>query len=604
MPVVGVPIHRLRRLLKRQVSRDELDEALKHLGCDVEGFATLSRFQCRNCGFVIEKTETEATPAGCDDCGTDFSTRPELLVGLESVEVIRLDLLPVRPDMFDVGGLARTLRAYLGVQPGLMPYTLAAPTIKVEVKPGLDESDCFRPCIVCAVIRNVSFDNDSLKEIMRLQENLHWALGRDRKRASIGIYDLKGLSSSMVYRPVDPEEVSFTPLGWGHSGTPKEILEHHVKGMAFAHLLDGFSRYPLLTDDRGQVLSLPPIINSEETRVSLDTRDLFVDVTGPRQETVEKALNIIVTSTLEAFENARAEQVEIIDPNGRRHLTPDLTPQMMTLDLGETQRLLGVDLTTATAVEALGRMGHGVEQSTGSELDVAIPAYRPDFLHQRDLMEDIAIGYGYHRINRVLVPTMTVGNAVPEAEYAAIARTALAGLGSIEVMTLILGNEESQFGVFGLETPADAALIRNPISTEQTLMRTWLLPGLLQTLSRNTSRELPQHVFEVGDVVLVDESAETRTRDVKKAALALTGSGIGFADIRSMMDSLLLELGGRFQIRAASRPYYLQGRAAELVDQHGTVRGEFGEIHPLVLERFSLVHPVAAGELFLVRQTS
>jgi phenylalanyl-tRNA synthetase beta chain len=599
MPVVGVPINRLGYLLGQDISRDELDEALKHLGCDVEGFATLSRFQCRNCGFVMEKTETETAPGRCEDCGVDFSAQPELAAVLDSVEVIRLDLLPVRPDMFDVGGLARTLRAYVGMQPGLRQYTLAAPSIEVEVKPGLDESDCFRPCIVCAVVRNVRFDSDSLKELMRLQENLHWALGRDRKRASIGVYDLEGLASSLVYRPVAPEELTFTPLGWHTPKTPKEILEQHVKGVAFAHLLDGFSRYPLLADERGQVLSMPPIINSEETRVSLDSHDLFMDVTGPRLEVVEKALNIIVTSTLEAFEDATAEQVEIIYPSGRRYFTPDLSPQLMTLDLQQTRKLVGIDLTPKIAADALERMGHGVELSIGDEIRVSIPPYRSDFLHQRDLMEDLAIGYGYHRIPRVLVPTMTVGSAVPDAERAAVARRALTGLGGIEVMTLILGNEEGQYSMFGRETPDDAALIANPISAEQTLLRTWLLPGLLQTLSRNTSRELPQEIFEVGDVVLVDEQAEARTRDKKKAAIALTGSGIGFADIRSMMDSLLLELGLSLQIRPASRPYYLEGRAAELVDQHDAVQGEFGEIHPRVLEGFNLGHPVAVGEVFL-----
>jgi phenylalanyl-tRNA synthetase beta chain len=439
---------------------------------------------------------------------------------------------------------------------------------------------------------------------MRLQENLHWALGRDRKRASVGVYDLKGLSSSFVYRPVEPEGVTFTPLGWGHSATPKEILESHLKGMAFAHLLKGYSNYPILVDDHGHVLSMPPIINSEETRVSLDTRDLFVDVTGPRQETVEKALNVMVTSILEAFSDARAEQVEIAYPDGRHHLTPDLSPQRMTLDLDETKRLLGIDLSLSTAVDALARMGHGVEQSTPSKLEVAIPAYRADFLHQRDLMEDLAIGYGYHRINRVLVPTMTVGNAAPEAEMAVIARKALVGLGCIEVMTLTLSNEEIQYDVFGLTAPLDAALIANPISSEQTLVRTWLLPGLLQTLSRNTSRELPQQIFEVGDVVFVDEQAETRTRDVKKAALALTDSGIGFADIRSLIDALLLELSYNLTIRPTTRPYFLDGRAAELVDRHDTVCGEFGEIHPQVLEGFNLVHPVATAELFLVPMNS
>ncbi len=599
MPVVGISIDRLGRLLRRDVSKDRLIGVLEHLGCDIEGFATLKRFQCKKCGFVIEKTETEADPKSCDNCGAEFPEGSMLLDLLEPVDVIRLELLAVRPDMFDVGGLARAIRAYLGIQPGLAQYPLGRSTFRVEVKPGLDTEGCLRPAIACAVIRDVIFDNDLLKEVMRLQENLHWALGRDRKRASIGIYDLSGLSSNIVYRPVGPEELEFVPLGWSETATPKEILERHQKGMAFAHLLKGYTSYPLLMDDRGQVLSMPPIINSEETKISLQTRDLFIDVTGPRMDTVEKTLNVVVTSIIEAFEGARGERVEILFSNGERRITPDLAPQEMILDLEASKKLLGIDFFEPSAEELVRRMGHGVEFAGGSRIKVKIPAYRADFLHQRDLMEELAIAYGYEHIPRTMVPTMTVGISSEESELALAARKILVGLGCLEIISLILGNEDNDYAMFGLVIPPEAALIENPISIEQTLLRTWLLPGLMGTLARNTSRELPQHIFEVGDVVMVDDKAETGARDEKKAGVALAGPGIGFADIRSIMEALVHELGAKLIVKAVSKPYFLDGRGAEILDAEGNTVGEMGEIHPRVLDNLKLSHPVVAGELFL-----
>jgi len=141
MAVVGIPINRLNRLLGRQVPVDDMVPALQRMGCDIEGFGTLRRFKCGNCGFIIERTQTEADPGYCEDCLADF-TAPRAVTTLSPVEVLRLELLAVRPDMFDVGGLARALRSYLAISPGLATYHLAPPRMRVTVRPGLDRPAC------------------------------------------------------------------------------------------------------------------------------------------------------------------------------------------------------------------------------------------------------------------------------------------------------------------------------------------------------------------------------------------------------------------------------------------------------------------------------
>lgn len=596
MPVVGIPIHRLNTLLGRQVPAEDLVRALQRMGCDIEGFGAVRRFKCGGCGFVLERTATEADPGRCDNCQIDFSFENSM-TPLPCVEVVRLDLLAVRPDMFDVGGLARALRAYLGISPGLAMYDLAPPLVRVNVHRGLDSPECFRPAIGCAVVRGVELDDDLLKELMRLQENLHWALGRDRRRASVGVYDLETLTPPIAYRPVEPDGTPFRALGWPSEMTPRHIVRDHPKGRAFAYILAGFQQYPLLIDEAGQVLSMPPVVNSEETKITAGSRNLFIDVTGPRLEAVSRCLNVMITSILEFSPGAQGEQVEIVGADGAPWITPDLTPQVMTLDLAAAKRLLGIELDDGEARDLLARMGHQAEGAGPRRLRVRIPSYRPDFLHQRDLMEEVAIAFGYDRITPTLVPTMTVGQPHPGEERAAAYRRTLTGLGLTEVMTLLLGSPETHYAPFGLPVPDECVLIANPISTEQTLGRAWLLPGLMDTVSRNTSREMPHRLFEVGTVLRVDSEAETGASHDTHAGVVLAGPGIGFADIRSVMDAVMRETGKDLLVGPLSRPYFIPGRAAAILAGDGDVIGEMGEVHPSVLEHFKVIQPVAAGEI-------
>jgi phenylalanyl-tRNA synthetase beta chain len=212
-------------------------------------------------------------------------------------------------------------------------------------------------------------------------------------------------------------------------------------------------------------------------------------------------------------------------------------------------------------------------------------------------MEELAIAFGYDRIWPTLVPTMTVGQPHPEEGLAAEYRGILTGLGLTEVMTLLLGSEETHYAAFGLPTPEDAVLIANPISQEQTLGRTWLMPGLMETVSRNTSREMPHRLFEVGHVLRVDAAEETGVRQSLRAGIALAGPAIGFADIRSVMEALVRETGHGLCVKPLSRPYYIEGRAAGILNDSGEAVGEMGEIHPEVLERLKLIQPAAYGEI-------
>jgi phenylalanyl-tRNA synthetase beta chain len=611
LPIIDMPVGLLLDRLSASgvhQSLDALVELLPRLGCEVEEVATMAQFGCGGCDRLLDRTEIQGPPLSCPSCGTDFLAEPTRLSRMGTNRVLRLDMLAVRPDLYDPGGMARFLAGYFGTRPGLQSCALGEARLKVRVDPRLFEEQSLRPHIAAAVVRNVHLDHALVKMIMNLQEDLHWALGRDRKLASIGFYDLDRIASAdgatIDYLAVDPDAIRFVPLGFppGSPGlTPRQILERHKTGLAYAHLLSGFSRYPLLRDGRGTVLSMPPIINSEDTRVVLGTTGLFIDVTGLARRTVDRTLAVIVTSLAETMPGVQIERVVIENPDGAEIVTPKLEPVPMMVDVDEALATIGIQGDAALLSSLLGRMGHGVQDDGSGTLQVLVPAWRNDVMHAVDLMEDVAVAYGYENLEPSLVPTFTVGDARPIEEKATIARRVLVGLGFHQVMTLVLSSDMAAFSRWRLPPDPRAVRIANPISTEQTLCRVSVLPGLLETLAINRQHDLPQSIFEVGDCCLVDPETETGAREERMVGVALIGTRLGYADIRAVADAFVLEMGraGTCVVRPIAHESFVPGRVAGIFAEDGRQVGSLGELHPEVIEAYGLHHPIAVMEISL-----
>ncbi|MDQ3024014.1 MAG: phenylalanine--tRNA ligase beta subunit-related protein, partial [bacterium] len=422
MPTVAISIARLRKLLRADVDDTRLEQLLDQLGCDVEGITTVRRYVSRHSDYSIELTPSESLPLSDPGSGVSAEKAEDIWQLAGEEQVVRLELLPVRPDIFDAGGLARALRGYLDVDVGLPKYhiTEPGPLGKGEGKRWRVDVDADiaagpRPYIQCAIIRDLTIDEELLRAMMRLQEHLHWALCRDRKFASIGVYDLATIASPIKYTLVDRDSFSFTPLFWSHRGavSPEVMLSEHPKGVGYAHLVEGHQKLAALISANGAVLSLPPIINGDETRVTTNTRDVLIDVTGSNLPVVTRALAIMATSLLELDTDglARLERVEIEYPD-RTELTPTLDTQQFVLDPGRAAALIGVELTREHVRELLLKMRHDVEdagernragEGVTAPLLVTVGPFRNDIMHEVDLIEDVAIAYGYHHIKPTLV---------------------------------------------------------------------------------------------------------------------------------------------------------------------------------------------------------
>lgn len=503
----------------------------------------------------------------------------------DSSDEMSFEFFPSRPDLYSVEGVARALRAFLGREPGLRSYAVGEPAVDLIVDPTVNE---VRPYIWSALVEGNDITDPLIRSMMDLQEKLHVTVGRNRRKVAIGIHDYRTVRPPFTYKAVLPDEVSFVPLQGSRSMTPAEILREHEKGVAYAFVLEGKRRYPLIVDSAGEVLSFPPIINGITTAVTESTRDIFVDCTGTDLNAVKVAVNILTTALAERGGKIRTVR---ISRDGKQELAPDLSPRKMSISTGEVNRWIGTSLGPEGVAECLRRMGHGAT-AKGDTVDVLVPAYRADILHPVDLAEDVAIGFGFERFGNVLPRHATFAEEVPIIAYANGVRRVMVGLGYFEVVTLSLSNPREQYHAMNMEEEPNAVAVRKPVSEEHVLVRTSLLPSLLAILKKNKHRDLPQRIFEVGDVV-------RGLRNRKLFSAVAIHSRASFTEMKSVVQSILVALGHEPDVEPHDHPSFIPGRCASVsVDGH-TV-GVFGELSPSTIEAFELKYPVIAFELDLV----
>lgn len=517
------------------------------------------------------------------DHRTILSRLPMLGSDIERIEEDHADVefFPDRPDLFSPEGVARAMRGFLGIETGLPEYPVRPSGIGFTIDPQLAG---IRPYLGSAVIRNLSFDEESIQSLMSLQEALHWAVGRGRSKVAIGIHDLARITPPFHYL-ASPKSRCFIPLDYEEEMTLDEILRVHPKGRQYASIVNTFPLYPLIVDDCDRVLSFPPIINGELTRVTSNTRDILLDTTGTDIRAVQTAVNIICTALIEA-----GAEVESVTIGGEQ--TPDLSPSARMVSAAECSELLGIDLNPEVLAGLLERMRFGATPAGHGMVRVQVPCFRSDIMHDWDVFEDAAIAYGYENIACTLPGTFTVGRAHPVQIVAGFVRQICTGLGYLEVIPFTLTNERVMYTLMQRPVPVDVLRIMHPISEEHTMVRTALLPLLIEMCRFNRHRELPQRLFASGDVI-------TGNAVHQQVACVSIHPGADFSEAYACADALCRELSISMSVEESRDPAFIGGRCGRMILEDDRYVGVFGEIHPAVLNDFELEHPVAAVEIDL-----
>ncbi|MEF8879814.1 MAG: phenylalanine--tRNA ligase subunit beta, partial [Candidatus Thermoplasmatota archaeon] len=413
---------------------------------------------------------------------------------------ISIEFFPNRPDLASVEGIARASRAFFDFEKGLKNYN----TKESDVVLNVDESvKKVRPHIATALIKNVTMADALVTSLMELQEKLHMGLGRNRKKVAIGVHNFEPIEPPFTYKAVDPDSIQFVPLGKVESMAMSEILKHHEKGVVYADILQDFDKHPVIVDSNDNVLSYPPIINGVLTEVTPFTENIFLDVTGTDRDAVRYALNIVSTALAERSGEIYTTTVK---DKQESFILPDLSPQKNEISLEYINRILGTDMSGDKAVDCLRRMGHNAKMKEDKVL-VESPSWRADILHDVDLVEDVAVGYGFDSFETMLPKELTFGRSLPSQDFIDSLRAVLIGLGFNEVNTFTISNEKDEFHRLNMEEQ-ERVEIANPIGEEYNCLRVSLLPSLLKILNENRHHSLPQKIFETGFVV--DENSKNR----------------------------------------------------------------------------------------------
>ena len=584
------------RRLGKEYTETEFDELCFEFGIELDEVTSEKQIKDKFLG------EAGAGAAGAGDDAEDDT-------------IYKIDIPANRYDLLCMEGISRALNVFRGVEPSpvfrMIEPANGAPRQKMIQKP---ETMLVRPFVVCAVLRGVKFDKARYDSFIDLQDKLHQNICRRRTLVAIGTHDLNTVKGPFTYEAHPPEDIKFTPLKQTREFNAAELMEHYKSDQKlkhFLHIIDGSVVFPVIYDAERTVLSLPPIINGAHSAISLDTTDVFIECTATDLNKAKIVLNTVVTMFSEYSANKFAvEPVDVVSSSGDERAYPDFMTRFVDVDPDYVRKRIGVtaaDIDTKAMAALLCRMQLPTKID-GDVLRVEVPPTRSDILHPCDVAEDVAISYGYNNINKEKAGpnVVTVGAQQPLNNFSDLVRQEMASQGFSEVLTWILCSHDDNFANVNREDDGNAAaIVANPSSLDVQVARSSLLQGVLKAMGANKDAPVPAKLFEVGDVVLLDESKDVGARNSRRLLVLYSNTTSGFEVAHGALDRVMQITGaakdgdaGYTLDTSLNEATYFPGRQAGIV-RDGKRIGVMGVVHPTVLGKFDIVNPCSVLELDL-----
>ncbi|MEM3403691.1 MAG: phenylalanine--tRNA ligase subunit beta [Nitrososphaeria archaeon] len=540
MPVLNIRYDRLNCFLKKWFSKDQILEFLPFIGLDIEDF---------------------------DD------------------EEVKVEYSPNRPDFGSPAGIAKAINyLYFDIPPQRL-FDFPISNIEVFVDKSVEK---VRPCIF-VMYAELQFSEYILKELISFQEDLHNGIGRKRTKFAIGLHDASKITPP-IYYTTENRYFKFTPLNCVEPMTIEDVLKKTEQGIHYSHILCSKELFPIIKDSKQQVLSFPPIINGNLTTLTEKTKSLFVDVTSTEPKAAQDALALLATTLIDY--GASVYKVRVISSN-KSFMSPILTPLKMELNVENVKRILGIKITQEQTINLLKKVNmHSVKK--GKKLEVEVPRYRIDVIHQVDLIEEVGYGYGYNNIRPLSLKLPQLGKPLKIKRFYDDVRLCLIGLGFTEVMNFYLSNKE-------LQQPFSSSLVEveAPKTQGYNVLRASIIPQLLEVSSSNIHETYPQKFFELGRTF--ELNSHRSITEIIKAASLISSSETNFTEIKSTTLSVLNYLGIKdCKITTMSNEYFIDGRCASIEVKDENI-GILGEISPFYITKFSLRNPVTALEINLTK---
>lgn len=583
MPTIPVDKADLYELLGREYTTEEFDEL------------------CFDFGIELDEDTT-------NDCVGD--ERPQL----------KIEIPANRYDMLCIEGIAQALNEFLG-NAEAPKYTLKpeTPQITMTIK---ESTEGIRSYAAAAVLRGVKFDDRRYASFIALQDKLHSNLCRNRTLVAIGTHDLDTLTPPFTYEALAPKEVEFVPLNQTKKMNGEELMEFYDKDKnlgKYLHIIRDLPRYPVVLDSKRTVASMPPIINSNHSKITLETSNIFIEVTGTDRTKTEVVINQMV-AMFSAYSATpfEIEPVKIISTHNKQdRVCPNVTPRETQAEIEYINSCLGLDYSGEQISKLLKRMSLQAKPNGDKLIDVKVPITRPDILHQCDIMEDAAIGYGFNNLKKTKAQSESlVAAALPINKVADILRIASAQAGYLEVLPLTLCSHDENFKF--LRTTDDstkAVKLENPKTIEYQVVRTTLLPGILKTIKENRKHSLPIKVFECGDIVLKNPELERGAFNQRNWSAIYAGKTSGFEFVQGLLGKIMQTVRtpwienpsedkrrGYWIEQDDANPTFFPGRGAKVFFRQSEGAeaqhiGAIGVLHPEVLGHFEIPYAASSVEI-------
>ena len=539
MPVIELSFSRLQKLIGK-VSKKQISYSLPFLGLDIES---------------------------------------------EDKDLVRVEYSPNRPDYSTDFGIALGLQGLLGIKTGAIKLNIKKSNdYAINVQPSVSK---IRPFVTGIIAKNGRIDDTLIKQLIAMQEDLHFGIGRKRKKSSIGIHDLDKISFPLTYTTTHRDH-KFVPLNSDKEFTISEILANTDVGQNYGVILGNSSQVPLILDSKNQTVSFPPIINAAITTVTTKTRNLFVEVTGINKDDAEDMLSIVATVLQTAGFTLVSTRI-----SGAKNTTPKLEPKKILINSVLINQMLGLNLSISQIISSLKKSRLDATLK-GKNIICSIPSYRFDIFGPMDLVEEVALGYGIQNLEPVLSPSQTLGQSNPISVKLKSLSLIMIGLGYTEALNSSLTSKRVLYEMTNRE-PLHMISVLDSKSQEHTILRDSILPGLLENLSRNIHTSYPQKLFETGTVFSKGNPIDETT----SFAVVSAHQDTTFTEIKSILQSAL-KAGFDLDVetKTFSHPIFEEGRTASIL-VHGKVIGIMGEINSKTIENYKIRVPVVGFEISL-----
>lgn len=537
MPVVTLYFNRLQKLLGKKTSQEKIISTLPFIGLDIE-----------------EQTK--------DHISVEYS--------------------PNRPDYSTDYGIASGLQGLLGIKTGMPKLKIKKGKYSIKVDPSVRK---VRPFITSIVAKNGKLDDETIRQIIAMQEDLHDGIGRRRKKTSIGIHDLNKIKFPLSYTTVSKNH-KFIPLASSSEMSISEILQNTDVGTKYGNILGNSQKMPIILDSAGNTISFPPIINSNLTTISKDTQNLLVEITAIDKNAAEDTLAVVSNTLQDAGFTIFSTKI-----SGANNSTPLLHSRKMVLEVALVNKTLGLDLSSSTIVSSL-RKSRLDAKSQGNKIICTIPKYRTDIFGTMDLVEEVALGYGIQNLEPTIPQSVSVGQKNKITKALDSMSAIMVGLGYFEAMNFGLISKEVQYDL----TKRDSSKMISTAdskSQEHIILRDAILPGLIDTLSRNIHETYPQKLFETG--VVFSKGSDEIKEEIHLACVC-AHNDVSFSEVKSILQSVFKAgFGLQCITQMTSDTMFSEGRVANIVINNKTV-GVIGEISPEVIDNFKLRIPVVGFE--------